>query len=88
MRLFECQNCHNAVHFDNTVCVNCHDTVGYIQDRFEMTAFDVVALRAAPATCGSPCRDECMRHSARAAPRSPRRASRARRRNCDALRSR
>ena len=40
MRLFECQNCHNAVHFDNTVCVNCHDTVGYIQDRFEMTALE------------------------------------------------
>jgi hypothetical protein len=40
MRLFECQNCHNAVHFDNTVCVNCHDGVGYIQDRFEMTALE------------------------------------------------
>ena len=40
MRLFECQNCHNAVHFDNTVCVNCHDAVGYIQDRFEMTALE------------------------------------------------
>ena len=40
MRLFECQNCHNAVHFDNTICVNCHDTVGYIQDRFEMTALE------------------------------------------------
>jgi hypothetical protein len=40
MRLFECQNCHNAVHFDNTVCVNCHDSVGYIQDRFEMTALE------------------------------------------------
>ena len=40
MRLFECQNCHNAVHFDNTICVNCHDTLGYIQDRFEMTALE------------------------------------------------
>jgi hypothetical protein len=40
MRLFECQNCHNAVHFDNTACLNCHDSVGYIQDRFEMTALE------------------------------------------------
>jgi hypothetical protein len=40
VRLFECQSCGAAVHFDNTVCLNCHHGLGYIQDRFEMTALE------------------------------------------------
>ena len=40
MRLFECQNCHNALHFDNTICLNCRHRVGYLQDRFEMSALE------------------------------------------------
>ena len=38
MKLFECQNCGNALHFDNTICLNCRHRVGYLQDRFEMSA--------------------------------------------------
>ena len=40
MKLFECQSCHNAVHFDNTICLNCRHPLGYIQDRFEMSAVE------------------------------------------------
>jgi len=36
MKLFECQNCGNALHFDNTICLNCRDRVGYLQDRLEL----------------------------------------------------
>ena len=38
MKLFECQNCGAALHFDNTICLNCRHRVGYLQDRFEMSA--------------------------------------------------
>jgi hypothetical protein len=40
MKLFQCQNCHNALHFNNTVCLNCQHRVGYIQHRFEMAAVE------------------------------------------------
>jgi hypothetical protein len=40
MKLFECQSCGNALHFDNTICLNCGHRVGYIQDRFEMSAVE------------------------------------------------
>ena len=30
----------NALHFDNTICVNCHRRVGFIPDRFEMSALE------------------------------------------------
>ena len=40
MKLFECQNCRNALHFDNTVCLNCRHRVGYLEDRFEMSALE------------------------------------------------
>jgi hypothetical protein len=43
MKLFECQNCGNALHFDNTICLNCRHHVGYLQDRFEMNALAEVA---------------------------------------------
>ena len=43
MKLFECQNCGNALHFDNTICLNCRHRVGYLQDRFEMSALEETA---------------------------------------------
>lgn len=43
MKLFECQNCGNALHFDNTICLNCLYRVGYLQDRFEMSALERAA---------------------------------------------
>jgi hypothetical protein len=43
MNLFECQICSNALHFDNTICVNCRHRVGYMQDRFEMSALEETA---------------------------------------------
>lgn len=40
MKIFECQHCRNAVHFDNTVCVECGHRLGYLPDRFTMTAVE------------------------------------------------
>ncbi len=40
MRLFECQGCHSALHFGNTVCVTCGRRVGYLQDRLAMSALE------------------------------------------------
>jgi hypothetical protein len=40
MKLFECQFCGNAVHFDNTVCVVCNHRLGYLPDRFDVTAVE------------------------------------------------
>lgn len=37
MKLFKCQACGNVVHFENTLCVNCGATLGYIPDRFAMS---------------------------------------------------
>ena len=37
MKLFKCQVCGNVVHFENTLCVNCGATLGYIPDRFAMS---------------------------------------------------
>ena len=40
MKLFECQKCRNALHFDNTICLSCGSSVGYLQNRFEMSALE------------------------------------------------
>jgi hypothetical protein len=40
MKLFRCQSCQNALHFNNTVCLNCQHAVGYLQDQFEMSALE------------------------------------------------
>ena len=40
MKLSKCQACQNALHFNNTVCLNCEHAVGYLQDRFEMSAIE------------------------------------------------
>jgi hypothetical protein len=37
MKRFKCQNCGNVLHFDNTICLNCRQPVGYLRDRFEMS---------------------------------------------------
>lgn len=37
MKLFECQVCRNALHFENTSCVECGGQVAYLPDRFELS---------------------------------------------------
>jgi len=44
MKLFECQSCGNALHFDNTICLNCQHRVGYLQDEFEISALEKTAV--------------------------------------------
>lgn len=38
MKLFECQNCGNIVHFYNSACVHCGYRLGYLPSKFTMTA--------------------------------------------------
>lgn len=38
MKLFECQNCGQAIFFENTSCENCHYKVGYLASLETMTA--------------------------------------------------
>lgn len=38
MKLFECQNCGNIIHFNNSTCVNCGHRLGYLPSKFTMTA--------------------------------------------------
>jgi hypothetical protein len=38
VKLFECQNCHNIVHFNNSVCVHCSFRLGYLPSKSTMTA--------------------------------------------------
>jgi hypothetical protein len=40
MRLFTCQHCNNAIHFDNTICVNCQSRLGYLSNLFDMSALE------------------------------------------------
>ena len=40
MKLFECQHCRSPVYFDNTVCVSCGYPLGYLPERFEMSALE------------------------------------------------
>ena len=40
MRLFACQACGNAVHFDNTACLSCGRKLGYLPERFAVTALE------------------------------------------------
>jgi hypothetical protein len=41
MKLFQCQNCGNTIHFNNDVCLNCGFRVGYISDLFTMSALAI-----------------------------------------------
>ncbi|WP_075217650.1 zinc-binding metallopeptidase family protein [Mongoliimonas terrestris] len=40
MKLFECQNCRNPVHFENTVCVNCGFRLGYLPEHTLLSAVE------------------------------------------------
>jgi hypothetical protein len=59
MRLFKCQACGNVVHFENTLCVSCGATLGYIPDRFAMStltlAGDVWTAAADPTRAFRSC---------------------------------
>lgn len=66
MKRFACQNCGNEVFFDSTVCVSCGARLGFLPDRFEMTALTGEApLRpiempdTALAFCGNAAHDAC-----------------------------
>ena len=38
MKLFHCQNCQQVVYFENTACVKCGMTLGYLPDQGEMSS--------------------------------------------------
>jgi len=38
MKLFECQNCRNAVHFSNNTCLNCGFRLGYLPEKTTLSA--------------------------------------------------
>lgn len=40
MRLFSCDNCGNTIHFDNGTCVACSKRLGYVPNRWRMTALE------------------------------------------------
>ncbi|SON56908.1 hypothetical protein HDIA_3367 [Hartmannibacter diazotrophicus] len=40
MKIFECQSCGNAVHFDNTACLQCGHWLGYIPGLAGMSAVE------------------------------------------------
>ncbi|MFG1412340.1 MAG: putative zinc-binding peptidase [Pseudomonadota bacterium] len=40
MKLFECQNCRNPVHFDNRFCVNCGYRLGYLPEKNTVSAVE------------------------------------------------
>jgi hypothetical protein len=40
MQLFECQGCQSALHFENSQCLTCGRAVGFLEDRFAMSALE------------------------------------------------
>src|SRR5579863_8555861 len=40
MQLFECQGCQSALHFENSQCLTCGRAVGFLQDKFAMSALE------------------------------------------------
>jgi hypothetical protein len=40
MKLFRCQACQSALHFENSQCLTCGRAVGFLQDCFAMSALD------------------------------------------------
>ncbi|MBO1076245.1 zinc-binding metallopeptidase family protein [Roseomonas marmotae] len=56
MRLFKCQVCGNVLHFENTRCVKCDTTLGYLPEQNTLSALDPVggeeALWSARAAAG------------------------------------
>ena len=46
MQLFECQGCGSALHFENSQCLTCGRAVGFLEDRFAMSALEGDAERS------------------------------------------
>ncbi|KAA0573650.1 putative zinc-binding peptidase [Azospirillum sp. Sh1] len=40
MKLFECQNCHQPLYFENTLCERCGHRLGYLPDAGTLSALD------------------------------------------------
>jgi hypothetical protein len=40
MQLFECQGCQSALHFENSQCLTCKRAVGFLQDKFAISALE------------------------------------------------
>ncbi|CAO3430907.1 zinc-binding metallopeptidase family protein [Azospirillum endophyticum] len=40
MKLFECQNCHQPLYFENTLCERCGHRLGYLPDAGTLSAID------------------------------------------------
>jgi hypothetical protein len=40
MQLFRCQGCGSALHFENSQCLTCGRAVGFLEDRFAMSALE------------------------------------------------
>ena len=40
MQLFRCQGCQSALHFENSQCLTCGRAVGFLEDRFGMSALE------------------------------------------------
>ncbi|MDB5379638.1 MAG: putative cytosolic protein [Rubritepida sp.] len=40
MRLYKCQNCGQVLHFENTLCVKCQATLGYLPEANVLSALD------------------------------------------------
>nr|WP_295836881.1 putative zinc-binding peptidase [uncultured Azospirillum sp.] len=40
MKLFECQNCHQPLYFENTLCERCGHRLGYLPDTGTLSALD------------------------------------------------
>ena len=41
MKFFACQSCGTTVYFDSTVCVNCGSRLGYLPERFQISALEL-----------------------------------------------
>lgn len=40
MKLFKCQNCHQIIHFENTICEKCSSRLGYVPEEGLLTALE------------------------------------------------
>ena len=40
MRIFQCGNCGNDLHFNNDTCLNCNHRVGYVAENFDMATLE------------------------------------------------
>ena len=40
MKLFKCQNCHQIIHFENTLCERCSSRLGYVPHEGVLTALE------------------------------------------------